>query len=59
MADIIQKKITYLGFNFQSFSHPDFRLLKEISKFLNDNPHIDLRFYGNYSKGFDGLGIIK
>lgn len=47
MSDIIAKKDNI--FRIQFSSRPDVRLLKDISDFLIDNPHIDLRFYGNYS----------
>lgn len=48
MSDIIAKKDNI--FRIQFSSKPDIGLLKDISDFLINNPHIDLRFYGNYSE---------
>lgn len=57
MTDIVAKKDNI--FRIQFSSNPDFQLLKDISNFLNDNPHIDLRFYGNYSEDLIDWGLLN
>ncbi|SFK87346.1 hypothetical protein SAMN05216357_107107 [Porphyromonadaceae bacterium KH3CP3RA] len=57
MSDIIANKDNI--FRIQFSSRPDVRLLKDISDFLIDNPHIDLRFYGNYCEDLIDWGLLN
>jgi hypothetical protein len=57
MSDIIAKKDNI--FRIQFSSKPDIHLLKDISDFLIDNPHIDLRFYGNYSEDLIDWSLLN